>query len=144
MIHQTISKWHDYMRGKLANGLDELLDDDVIFYSPVLFAPQVGKDLTSLYLTAAAQVFPGDQAATSLDKSSSKGSFRYVKEIIQHPTAVLEFETTIDGKSVNGIDMITVNDEGKIIEFKVMVRPLSAINVIKERMMVMLETLRKD
>ena len=133
MIHQTISKWHDYMRGKLANGLDELLDDDVIFYSPVLFAPQVGKDLTSLYLTAATQVFPGDQAGTSPDKASSKGSFRYVKEIIQHPTAVLEFETTIDG-----------NDEGKIIEFKVMIRPLSAINVIKERMMVMLETLNKN
>ena len=54
-------------------------------------------------------------------------------------TAVLEFETTVGGKYVNGVDIIRCNDQGKIVEIRVMVRPLQAINMVHEQMRAALE-----
>jgi SnoaL-like domain len=137
MIETTIEKWHRHLRGDLPGGLDELLHDDCVFWSPVVFAGQQGKELTKLYLGAAAQVLPGDTTA----KESSTGGFRYVKQVLDGNHAVLEFESTMGDTHVNGVDIITCDDDGRIVEFKVMVRPLRAVNEIHARMAAMLETM---
>ena len=121
MIDDVIARWHRYMDGGLPGGLDELLADDVVFYSPVVFTPQRGKEVTTVYLAGAAQVLGGD-------------SFRYTKEVLAGDTAVLEFETSVDGKYVNGVDIITSDDTGRIVEFRVMIRPLQAIQAVHEQM----------
>ena len=123
MIHQVIDKWHRHIKGELPGGLDELLADDVVFLSPIVFTPQEGKEITKLYLGAAGNTLGGKKEG---DASTSAPKFRYTKEVLAGNHAVLEFESEIDGKYVNGVDIITSNDEGKIIEFKVMVRPLQA------------------
>ena len=125
MSPHPIEAWHALVRSHDPRGLDALLAEDAVFISPVVHTPQRGKALTQAYLSAAFQVF-------------FNPSFRYVREI-QGPTdAMLEFETEIDGVLVNGVDIIKWNEEGKIIEFKVMVRPLKAIQLIHERMAAML------
>lgn len=141
MINEVIDKWHLHMKGQLPGGLDELLDDDVVFISPIVFTPQEGKAITKLYLQAAGQTLPGEKKSSSPPSSDDK-SFRYIKEVISGNTAVLEFETYVEGKYVNGIDMITCNDNGKIIEFKVMIRPLQAINLVHKQMGEMLERMK--
>ena len=122
----TIDNWHDIVRTRDASRLGDLLADDVVFYSPVVHTPQLGKAITTAYLSAAVKVFGNE-------------SFRYVREVIGESDAVLEFETEIDGIIVNGVDMIKWNDAGKIVEFKVMVRPLKAINLIHQKMGEMLQ-----
>ncbi len=141
MIHEVISKWHLHMAGKLPGGLDELLDDDVVFLSPIVFTPQEGKAITKLYLQAAGQTLPGEKKNSDSANATDK-SFRYIKEVLSGNTAVLEFETYVEGKYVNGIDMITCNDAGKITEFKVMIRPLQAINLVHKQMGEMLERMK--
>ena len=136
MIHDVIQRWHRHMRGDLPGGLDELLDDDVIFYSPIVYTPQEGKAITKLYLSAAGQTLPGEKSGTSTDLSKR---FRYTKQVLSGDTAVLEFETTVEGKYVNGVDIIRCNDKGKIVEFRVMIRPLQAINLVHRQMGEMLE-----
>ena len=111
--------------------LDELLVDEVIFYSPIVWAPQEGKQITKLYLMAALEVFGGENT-----------NFTYVKQVIDNNQFILEFNTIIDGVTVNGVDMIELNEKGKIISFKVMVRPLKAINKVHEKMGEMLEKLK--
>lgn len=142
MIHQVIEQWHAHMRGELQNGLDVLLDDDVVFFSPIVYTPQVGKEITKMYLMAAGQTLPGEKTSSSKSKDDSK-KFRYTKEVLDGNTAVLEFETTIEGKYANGVDIITCNDAGKIIEFRVMMRPLQAINSIHKQMGEALERMKK-
>jgi len=141
MIEQVIEKWHQHIRGELPGGLDELLDDDVVFLSPIVFTPQKGKALTKLYLGAAGNTI-GGKKKTEDGKKVSK--FRYTKEVLAGNVAVLEFESEIDGKYVNGVDIISCNDEGKITEFKVMVRPLQAINALHQQMAAMLEMMKAD
>ena len=133
MIAQVIERWHAHLRGELPGGLDELLDDDVVFYSPIVYTPQRGKAITTLYLQAAGQTLPGE-------KSSSDGSgFHYTKQVLAGDTAVLEFETTVEGKYVNGVDIICCNEAGRIVEFRVMIRPLQAVNLVHQQMAAMLE-----
>ena len=124
MIDDVIARWHRYMDGELPGGLDELLADDVVFYSPVVFTPQRGKDITALYLAAASRSLGGGDG----------GTFRYTKEVLAGDTAVLEFETSVEGKYVNGVDIITCDDSGRIVEFRVMIRPLQAIQAVHEQM----------
>ncbi len=122
----TVATWHELVQSRNVVGLRSLLADDVVFYSPVVHTPQVGKAITLQYLSAAFHVF-------------SNESFRYVRELTGPHDAVLEFQVEIDGIAVNGVDMIRWNDEGKIVEFKVMIRPLKAINLIHQRMAAMLQ-----
>ena len=124
---EVIDRWHDMMSGSSHNGLFELLAEDCIFWSPVLHTPQRGRDITYLYLSAASQVFGGD--------------FRYVSEMVDGSRAVLEFTCSIDEIQINGVDIIQVRDR-QICEFKVMVRPLKAVNKVHERMMSMLDHLK--
>ena len=119
-MEQLLQQWHRVVAGE-ADLLADLLADDVVFYSPVVFTPQRGKDITLLYLQGAAQVL-------------NAGGFTYTKEVIAGDTAVLEFETTVDGKLVNGVDIITANEQGQILEFRVMLRPLQAINLVHQKM----------
>jgi hypothetical protein len=141
MIEQTIEKWHDHLRGKHPGGLDDLLADDVVFLSPIVFTPQRGKDITKMYLEAAAATFSGGGAAAKGPGDTSAAGF-YSKEVLSGRHAVLEFETELDGKYVNGVDIITCNDEGKIVEFKVMIRPLQAVNLMHQKMAAMLKSMQ--
>jgi hypothetical protein len=139
VIKPVIDKWHAYLRGQLPGGLDELLDDDVVFYSPIVYTPQQGKAITTLYLQAAGMTLPGDSAVSS---GGGAGGFHYTKEVLADDTAVLEFETTIEGKYVNGVDIIRCNDEGRIVEFRVMIRPLQAVNLVHQQMAATLERMK--
>ena len=132
MIEHTIANWHAHLRGDLPGGQDSLLADDCVFLSPIVFTPQEGKDLTKMYLSAAGATFTGDEPSefSAAGPGEGTGSFHYVKEVMSGNTAVLEFESTVDGVLVNGIDMITCDAEGRIVEFKVMLRPLKAINLM--------------
>jgi hypothetical protein len=143
MIESVIERWHEHLRGRLAGGLDELLDDDVVFYSPIVYTPQRGKAITMLYLQAAGQTLPGDQpASAATDNAVPSGGFRYTKSVLAGDTAVLEFETTVEGKYVNGVDIIRCNDAGRIVEFRVMIRPLQAVNLVHRQMAATLERLK--
>jgi hypothetical protein len=151
VIADVVDRWHAYMRGELPGGLDELLDDDVVFYSPIVFTPQRGKQITSLYLQAASQTFGGDDGGgeDGEDQGSSSGDgahpgrFHYTKTVLGDDTAMLEFETSMQGKYVNGIDIIRCNDQGRIIEFRVMIRPLQAVNLVHEQMKAMLDAMTR-
>jgi hypothetical protein len=143
MIEAVIEKWHAHLRGQLPGGLDELLDDDVVFYSPIVYTPQKGKAITALYLQAAGQTLPGATgSAETPDSASSGGAFHYTKTVLAGDTAVLEFETTVQGKYVNGVDIIRCNDRGRIVEFRVMIRPLQAINLVHQQMADALERMK--
>ena len=135
MIDDVIARWHRWMSGELPGGLDELLADDVVFYSPVVFTPQRGKEITTRYLEAAGVALPGD--------ATGEGAFRYTKQVLAGDVAVLEFETTVDGKYVNGVDIIRCDGDGRIVEFRVMIRPLQAVNAVHEQMRAMLESMQQ-
>ena len=123
-----------------ASKLDSLLHDDVIFYSPVVFTPQKGKKITMLYLSAASGVFGDQKSTNNSEKKLSK--FKYVNEIIEGNSACLEFETEMNGLYVNGVDLIKWNEDNKITEFKVLIRPLQAVNHIHQMMGKMLDQLK--
>jgi len=144
VIERVIEKWHAHLRGQLPGGLEELLDDEVVFYSPIVYTPQRGRAITSLYLNAAGQTLPGDARTDGSSAGESDGAFRYTKTVLSDDTAVLEFETTIEGKYVNGVDIIRCNDEGRIVEFRVMIRPLQAINLVHQQMASTLERMQGD
>lgn len=145
-IHDVIDHWLAHLRGDAPGALDELLADDVMFYSPIVYTPQRGKELTKLYLQAAELTLPGDATTATVEEAGPIGggtSFRYTKKVLAGDTAVLEFETTIEGKYVNGVDVIRIDDTGHIVEFRVMLRPLQAVNLVHERMRTTLEALTK-
>ncbi|HZJ28239.1 MAG TPA: nuclear transport factor 2 family protein [Acidimicrobiia bacterium] len=139
MIEDVVERWHRNLRGELPGGLDELLADDVVFYSPIVYTPQEGKAITKRYLEAAGQTLPGDESTAG--EGSSGGGFRYTKEVMAGDTAVLEFETTVQGKYVNGVDIIRCDGDGRIVEFRVMIRPLQAVNLVHDQMRAMLESM---
>jgi hypothetical protein len=130
MPQTPIEHWHALVRAHDPSGLHDLLAEDAVFISPVVHTAQRGRAITQAYLSAAFGVFfnPG---------------FRYVREIVGPSDAMLEFETEVDGVFVNGVDIIKWNPAGKIVEFKVMVRPLKAITIIHERMAAMLASSAK-
>ncbi|GAA6170263.1 nuclear transport factor 2 family protein [Sessilibacter corallicola] len=121
MIPTTIEKWHLLVKTKNTDLLDEILADDVNMHSPVVHTVQKGKEITKMYLSAAS-------------KTLCNNTFKYVREVYDEDFALLEFETEINGISVNGVDMISLNSDGKISDFKVMVRPLKGINVVHQVM----------
>jgi hypothetical protein len=144
MIEKTVANWHKLLRGEFEGGLDAILADDVVFYSPIVFSPQEGKAITKMYLEAAFSTLggePGTDFEAPAEKTESK-KFRYVKEVLSGNHAILEFETHVADKFVNGVDIITCNDAGLISEFKVMVRPLQAVNLLHEQMAAMLEKMK--
>lgn len=137
-----IEKWHQIVKTKDISLYDELLDKDVVFYSPVVFTPQKGIDLTKAYLMAAGGVFSDKNEPSKEEEDKKDSAFKYVKEIVGDKNAILEFESELNGKYVNGIDLISWNEEGKITEFKVFIRPLQAVNALHEKMGKMLERMK--
>jgi len=142
MIERVVEKWHDYLRGQLPGGLDDLLDDDVVFYSPIVYTPQRGKAITALYLQAASQTFPGDTSSSAHGADIPGRSFRYTKTVVAGDTAVLEFETSLEGTYVNGVDIIRCDNQGRIVEYRVMIRPLQAVQAVHRLMAAMLEAIK--
>lgn len=126
MTIDTLAVWHELVKSRNASGLNSLLADNIAFHSPVVHTPQVGKAITIQYLSAAFHVFVNE-------------SFKYIREVIGPSDAVLEFQVDIDGVSVNGVDMLKWDGEGRIVEFKVLIRPLRAINLIHQKMAAMLQ-----
>ena len=123
----TLERWHEIIKERKPELLDEILAEECVFLSPVVHTPQRGREITKLYLTGAMHVLGNE--------------FRYVKEVVNPQHAVLEFVCEIDGISVNRVDIMSFDADGKINEFKVMVRPLKAINLLHAKMGEMLETL---
>jgi hypothetical protein len=126
MTTSAIANWHHVVETGDVAALNALLAENVVFYSPVVHTPQVGKVITRRYLMAALGVLGND-------------SFRYVREIVSDHDAALEFVVEIDGISVNGVDLIRWDDDGRIVDFKVMLRPLKAINLIQQKMAAILQ-----
>jgi len=125
--HKALARWHEVAaRGSKPDELAAILHENAVFHSPVVHTPQKGRPIVVAYLSAASHTLGND-------------SFRYVGEIIGDRTVVLEFETEMGGVFINGIDMITFDEGGLITEFKVMVRPLKAINKVWEMMAAELE-----
>jgi len=124
----TLETWHEIVRDLSAERLDEVLAENCVFYSPVVHTPQEGRELTKFYLAGVMMVF--------------NDSFHYIKQVVAKEYAVLEFEVEVDGIIVNGVDILTFNSEGKIEEFKVMIRPLKAINMLHGKMREMLEKMQ--
>ena len=127
--HSYLKKWHEGLVSNDPKLLDEILDESCIFTSPIVFKPIEGKEMSKLYLMGAGQTFDMDR-------------FKYVRELVDGPDSVLEFETYIGDISVNGVDIIRWNDEGKIVDFKVMIRPLQAIGALQEKMSQALKALK--
>ena len=124
----NLERWHAVVAGKDPDLLDSLLAEDCVFHSPIVHTPQEGKALTKLYLAAAMQVLTVD-------------GFIYTKEIVDGNQMVLEFSVKNEGIMINGVDIISFNDAGQIVEFKVMVRPLKAVNLLHAQMKAMLESM---
>ncbi len=124
----TLAAWHDVVRHRDLDQLSTLLADDVVFHSPVVHTPQRGRAITTLYLTGALHVL-------------NNPTFRYVREIRGERDALLEFITEVDGLTINGVDLIRWDDAGRIVDFKVMVRPLKAIHLLHQKMGEMLQRL---
>ena len=125
---KLIHKWHEVVESDDLKMLEEIIADNAIFSSPVVFKPMKGKEITMMYLHAAGQSF-------------NMQKFKYTKEIHDDMNSVLEFETYIDDISVNGVDMIEWNEDGKICNFKVMIRPFKAVQKVQEKMIEALESL---
>ena len=142
MIEKTIENWHRHVRGEFPGGLDELLADDCVFYSPIVYSPQQGKEISKLYLQAAGATFSGEGKSGAKASKGLPEAFRYTKQVMAGDQAILEFETEMEGKYINGVDIIRCNDEGKIVEFRVMVRPLQAVNLLHQKMAAMLERMK--
>ncbi len=121
MTTTALDKWYDYMKSHDRAALWDLLDPDAVFESPVVHTPQRGRDVTFKYLASAEKVLGGP-------------GFAYIGEWRGDTSAILEFEKEIDGIKINGVDMITFGDDGRITRFKVMVRPLKAINLLHRLM----------
>lgn len=123
----SLDRWHEIIKQGDPALLEEILAEDCVFHSPVVHTPQRGRDLTRLYLTGAMHVL--------------NDGFHYVKEVVTPEYAVLEFVCEIDGITINGVDIMSFDEQGKISEFKVMVRPLKAVNMLHAKMGEMLEQL---
>jgi len=123
---EPLVEWHRIIRDRDLEQLKSLLADDVSFHSPIVHKPQQGRELTEVYLAAACHILLNN-------------TFRYVREVVSGQNAALEFLVEIDGVEVNGVDLIHWDERGRIDDFKVMLRPLRAIELIHRKMRQMLE-----
>ncbi len=130
MTHNAADIWHKVALSRDEAEISAILHDDCIFESPVVHTPQCGKAITAKYLASAGHVLGNEL-------------FRYVAEWHAPNSSVLEFETEIDGIRINGVDMISCDDDGLITHFKVMIRPLKAINLVHQKMGEMLMKMAK-
>lgn len=122
-----LRRWHAVMEnGSQPTEIAALLHEDAVFHSPVVHTPQRGRDIVTAYLAAAG-------------KTLGNADFRYVREFHDGANALLEFETEIDSIRINGVDLIRFDKDGAIVDFKVMIRPLKAVNKAWEAMAAQLQ-----
>jgi len=131
MANSPMEAWHRLIEARDSGALDDILADDVVFHSPVVHTPQKGKELAKMYLSAAIMLLGNNE-------------FKYVRELIGESEAVLEFTSEVNGIHINGVDMIHWNADGKIDDFKVMIRPLKAVNLLFGLMKQMLGQMGPD
>lgn len=115
----TLRRWHEFVETRNAEILDEILADDVKFHSPFVWKPKDGKAMATAILLTATEVFR---------------DFRYIREITEGNRSALEFEARIGEFSLRGIDLIETNENGKIVDFEVMVRPANALQILGAEM----------
>ena len=127
----AIRRWHEIAAARDGAGLDELIADGATFYSPIVHTPQRGKAAVKLYLHAALATLGGEH-------------FHYVDEWFGANSAALEFMTRIDDIEIDGVDLIGWNEAGKIVSFKVMIRPLKAIQIVHQKMAAMLTAMQQQ
>lgn len=120
-VPPVIERWLEVIESGRTADLDDMLTEDAAFYSPAVFAPQRGRATAVAYLRAAEQMFSGTD-------------FHYVEKWFGERSAVLHFAADVDGLSVEGIDMIHWNEDGKITSVKVMIRPFKALQGVIGRM----------
>ena len=125
-VPPVLDRWFEIIASGGSGDVEELLADDAVFYSPAVFTPQRGRAQAAAYLRAAEKLFAG-------------ANFRYVGKWFDAHSAVLEFAAEIDGLTIEGIDMIHWNADGKIISVKVMIRPLKALQAIVPKMAALLQ-----
>lgn len=121
MTMSGLQRWRDFVKSRDTAMLWDSLHPDVVFESPVVHTPQRGRDITFKYLTTVVKVLGGP-------------NFRFVGEWTGEGGGVLEFSDEVDGITINGVDIIGCDAEGRITHFKVMVRPLKAINLLHRLM----------
>ncbi|HRD13208.1 MAG TPA: nuclear transport factor 2 family protein [Mycobacterium sp.] len=125
-VPPVLERWFEIIASGGSGDVEELLADDAVFYSPAVFTPQRGRAQAAAYLRAAEKLFAG-------------ANFRYVGKWFDAHSAVLEFAAEIDGLTIEGIDMIHWNADGKIVSVKVMIRPLKALQAIVPKMAALLQ-----
>ena len=125
----NVEQWHKIVHDKDMDALQSILAKDVVFISPIVFKGQEGRRVTALYLKSAYEMF----------FAGNNETFTYTRELNDETNSILEFTCTIEGIEVNGVDMIQWNNEGKIQEFKVMIRPYKATELIKDKMLELLQ-----
>lgn len=124
-VPAVIERWHRIALERRSDELAGILAEDAVFESPVVHTPQQGRAIVEAYLRGALEVLNTEH-------------FRYGGEWYSGASgagsAVLEFYSEIDGIRINGVDIIAWNEAGLITHFKVMVRPLKAINILHQKM----------
>ncbi|MCD1622743.1 nuclear transport factor 2 family protein [Citromicrobium bathyomarinum] len=123
---QGLAEWHTLATAPDPERLARLVAQDAVFHSPVVHTPQEGRALVVSYLSAAAATL-------------GQGEFRYVRELVDGQNVMLEFTCVLDGIQVNGVDIIRFDEAGMIADFKVMIRPIKAVNKVWEMMAAELE-----
>ena len=123
---KALPRWHEVVAARDPLLLADLLAEDATFHSPIVHRPQEGRDLVTLYLTGAMHVLGNE-------------TFRYVREVVGDSDAVLEFVAEVDGVHINGVDMISWDHSNRITDFKVMLRPMRAIELVRDKMAALLQ-----
>ena len=126
---KTLELWHRFVTTQNPEILNEILADDCTFHSPVVWKPKEGRQVVTAVLTAASQVFE---------------DFEYVREVVDDKNAVLEFEAKIGGLTVRGVDIMEIGDDGKIVDFEVMIRPANGLQAVGMAMTAKLGALSGD
>ncbi|MBL4798863.1 MAG: nuclear transport factor 2 family protein [Oleispira sp.] len=119
MSQANLDKWHQVIANKDMKLLREILHEDVEFHSPTLWQPKIGRDITQYILKMVIDIFQ---------------DFEYQREWVDENNLALEFSARVDDKKIKGIDLIRWNEEGKIIHFEVMLRPMNGLQVMFDKM----------
>jgi len=120
-ISESLQRWHDMVARKDLSGVTELFDSEVVFRSPMAHRPYTTPLVVSTILNTVATIFE---------------DFAYHRELatVDGSSVVLEFSARVGKRELKGIDFIRFNEQGKIVEFEVMIRPMSGLSALGEEM----------
>lgn len=120
-IEPVMQQWHAMIASQDLSGLPALLHPDAVFRSPMAFKPYAGAPVVAMILNTVIKVFE---------------DFTYHRELVSADglNVVLEFSAKVAGRELKGIDMVRFNEQGQIVEFEVMVRPMSGLQALGDEM----------